>query len=694
MGGLEYETSEQTKSAANCPAVRLYVREARRVKSSFELDGSSLPAVVAICSEAQGMPLAILLAASWAEVYSPAEILAEMLGSLDFLKAEWAGLPERQRSVRAAFDYSWHLLETDEQALFQALCVFRSPFNREAAAAAAGAEPRHLRRLVDKSFLTPQAGEWYSIHSLLRQYGLERLNAQPGTGREVQSRCSAYFLGLLQQWETGLKSSRQVETLAAMDTRINDLRPAWVWAVGQENIERPEGGLEALCLYYEMRCRFLEGRGLCQEAFGILAGLHSREARRFLARLAVWDSRFLRLLGELQPARQRLEEAQALVDELPAHGLDGRAIQVLIYLEAGELAFTADLPAAREPLEKSVELYQQLGDDWGAAGALYRLGLNRHLAGDHANSNNLLMEALALFRTLGSPGGIANTQRILAYNQVRTGNTESGLSLMRQVIAASQSAGDRAQASLDLRTLGTILMWNGRYDRGIPLLAEALPTARELGSQYEMTFIQAALELAWMMTGQYERARQVHGQVQELARRNGFQREAAASRFALACVALVEQAPKAAQALLQESMAAYRQVDQQEELGWVLSMEAVCWLSLAEAALCRKRLAEAVEIALRIRGYIAALLALSAGALWLGSCQQPEKALELYGSAAAQPIFANSAFFHELFGEALQKSTASLPHELAEAARERGQQRPPWQNLEILRQELLAAEQR
>src|SRR3712207_6932284 len=58
----------------------------------------------------QGMPLALVLAAGWVHVLSFEEIAGEIAQSLDILESELHDLPERQRSVRAAFDYSWKRL--------------------------------------------------------------------------------------------------------------------------------------------------------------------------------------------------------------------------------------------------------------------------------------------------------------------------------------------------------------------------------------------------------------------------------------------------------------------------------------------------------------------------------------------------------------------------------------------------------
>lgn len=692
LGGLECPSPENLEAAAGCAAVRLFASGARWARTGFELDARSLPGVAAICAEAQGMPLAILLAAAWVEVLSPDEILAEMRRSLDFLQAEWAGLPPRQRSVRATFDYSWKLLEAGEQAIFQALCVFRGAFTRQAASQVSGATPAALRRLVDKSFVTPQAGEWHMVHALLRQYGLEKLNALPAASQEAHARYSAYYLEKLEGWEAGLKGARQLETLAELDARINDLRPAWEWSCGQGQIERLSRGLEGLCLYYELRARFVEGKSLCQESAAKLAQGRDLDeqpqTRLLLAHLAVWESRFCRLLGETEPARQRLEESQARLDGLVGFGLDARPIQALIHLEAGEAVFTADLAEAQRRLERSLALYRQIGDSWYVAGALCRLGVNRHHAGDYAGSDRLLSEAIVLYRELGASARVASVQRLVAQNLFRLGKTESALALMRQVIEFSWASGDKAQTMLDARTLALAMLYNGIYEEAHPLFQQALSLAQELGNRYEIAFIHVVFGLYGQMTGQYDLACRHLQMCLELARSDGFQREEATGLWSLGCITLVEKSAWEARPYFQESIARYRQVGHPDELSWALSLDAFCLLGGGEAEQARQRLVEALEITRSIQGYISTLLALAVSAIWLasqgGDNTFGEKALGFFALAARQPVFANSAWFAELFGKSIAARTAGLPAERAEAARARGRQSPLWQTIEEL----------
>ena len=50
-----------------------------------------------------------------------------------------------------------------------------------------------------------------------------------------------------------------------VDSKLADVRLAWELAAEHQDYERLAGGLEGLCLYFDLRCRFTEALSLCQE---------------------------------------------------------------------------------------------------------------------------------------------------------------------------------------------------------------------------------------------------------------------------------------------------------------------------------------------------------------------------------------------------------------------------------------------
>jgi predicted ATPase/class 3 adenylate cyclase len=105
-------------------AVALFVERARAAEPAFGITNENAPAVAEICVRLDGLPLAIELAASRVRLLEPGEILARLEQRLPLLTAGGANLPERQRTLRGAIDWSYELLEAPHRSLFRRLSIF------------------------------------------------------------------------------------------------------------------------------------------------------------------------------------------------------------------------------------------------------------------------------------------------------------------------------------------------------------------------------------------------------------------------------------------------------------------------------------------------------------------------------------------------------------------------------------------
>ncbi|HET9220883.1 MAG TPA: hypothetical protein VFO07_00180, partial [Roseiflexaceae bacterium] len=155
---------------ASYPGVQLFLERAARHTPDWGQGPGTIAATARLCRLLEGLPLGIELAAHWVGHYTPDDIAEAIQADLDFLAVRTRDLPDRHRSLRAVFDYAWHLLSAAEQRALARLSVFRGSFDGAAAEAVAEVDATTLVALVDKSLLRQAGAEHHSLHELLRQF--------------------------------------------------------------------------------------------------------------------------------------------------------------------------------------------------------------------------------------------------------------------------------------------------------------------------------------------------------------------------------------------------------------------------------------------------------------------------------------------------------------------------------------------
>src|SRR3954454_8653739 len=212
-------------------ALRLFVERARQGEPGFSLDDSAeLDHACRICRLVEGLPLGVELAASWVSMLSCAEIADEIEQNIDFLATSMRDVPERHRSLRAAFDQSWRLLSGEQQDVLARLSVLRGDYGREAAAAVAGADLRLLSVLVSKSLVRRSDFARYELHELLRQYASEKLAAESADAvAATRERHARFYLRVLNERRPALAGAGVVEVRDELRREVDNLRAAAEW---------------------------------------------------------------------------------------------------------------------------------------------------------------------------------------------------------------------------------------------------------------------------------------------------------------------------------------------------------------------------------------------------------------------------------------------------------------------------------
>ena len=251
-------------------AVALFTDRARQADMHFALDPVSGPAVAKIVARLDGMPLAIELAAARVEALGAPQLLDRIGDRFTLLTGGDRTAPSRQRSLAAAVEWSYRLLDEDEQRVFRAVSVFPGPFTLEAAEAVAGAVAGPIvLRLVDCSLLVaPRAGpdgrSRYAMLETLRAYGAGLLAE---TGEQEQAAAMAgYALRVAEQAAAGLQTGT-AEIAAALWLDAEDVMMSQVlaWAMHHDTAVALRLAV-ALAPWWLLRGRLAAGYLLLREA--------------------------------------------------------------------------------------------------------------------------------------------------------------------------------------------------------------------------------------------------------------------------------------------------------------------------------------------------------------------------------------------------------------------------------------------
>jgi predicted ATPase/DNA-binding SARP family transcriptional activator len=511
VGGMDFPRPTSSTLSASTDigrydAARLFLQGAGRVRPGFELTPANQADVVRICRLVDGLPLGILLAAAWVRMLTPAEIVTQIRQSLDFLTTDLHDVPARQRSMRAVFDHSWHLLTARERVVMQALSVFHGGCTRQAAERVTGATLRELRALMDKSLLewNPGLDGRYEMHELLRQYVAEKLGEVPAKEEAARDRHCAYYAGFLQQREADLIGWNQRRALAEIGDEIENVRASWDWAVDQGRIEDMDRSLESLAEFYRMRARFREGEEAFARAAHKLARVQSdidsrpetgRESRILLGKVLLQQGRFCDPLGLAGKGVELLQESLAILREL---GAQREMAYALCYL--------GEKPLCQEALA----IFQETGDRRGIALALRELAGVARGQGEHGPARHLFQESLAIFRELGNQEEIAFTLRVLGYMAWILGEYKAAKELYQESLSLYREIGDQRGVADSLEYLGSNALYGFReYDEAKQLLQESLAIYEEIGDLYGMAVALESLGGLADLQGEYAKAIQL-----------------------------------------------------------------------------------------------------------------------------------------------------------------------------------------
>jgi predicted ATPase/DNA-binding CsgD family transcriptional regulator/tetratricopeptide (TPR) repeat protein len=501
-------------------AVRLFADRAAASKPGFTVGPDNVAAITAICRALDGMPLAIELAAARVRALSVEQIVARLDDRFGLLTTGDRSAAPRQRTLRAAIEWSYELLTDPERALFRRLSIF-SGWSLEMAEQVCADEEIPAAEvlgltaaLVDKSLvvLDPEllGQARYRMLDTIREYAALRLAQADEAAtfrsgfRDYAIRTSEHNLALgMARIEASWPD--RVDVFRRYDVDAGNVIQILNWCLEQGDAEAGMRICAAVSPCWIVWGTFGEGGEWLRSFLALdMTGVPARvQGAATVVRgqltlssdpAAAWalgteglklcreaDDRYwvavgLNLLAEIALHTGRIDEAAVSADEALAIAQaagDGWNEGYALGTRAAIAARRGMLREAEQQATASVAVMRRIDQQWGAARALLGLGDLARFRNHPGEAHGWYVEALAILREIGARPEIARCLAGLGRVAMDLGAIEQARRHLTRSLRLSHATGSRIGVARGLEAFAALTGHEGRSELAVQLAAAA-----------------------------------------------------------------------------------------------------------------------------------------------------------------------------------------------------------------------------
>ena len=471
------------------PAVQLFVDRAQSHKASFELNEREAPAVAALVTRLEGIPLALELAAARVRSLSVADINTRLKDRYKLLTGGARVHDERQQTLRALVDWSYELLTEAEQTVLARLSAFAGGFDMPAAEAVCGAEPLLaddvldlIESLLEKSLVMlddRDEGMRYRMLETIRDYAREKLEQSGELDATLARHCEHFFV-MAKAANPGLEGPEQADWVWRVETELDNVRAAIALALagGVDPILAVKYAV-AMTGFWILRGYATEGRAVVRAALQLPEVMASDVAHAWAL---YTGSRLAESQGDLAEALRMLERCLEL-----RRGL-GNPVDIAATLSTMALARfqTGDMAGAETGEREALQIFVELGDRLGEAIGLLHLGQIAIYRGELDQARTLLEQSLAIARDTRTMDVEGECELHLGEAAIDGGAHEKASQHFKRSLIVCREGGDKRGEAAALWHLGQFDLLNADLASARARLGEALRSFSAFGMRAEL----------------------------------------------------------------------------------------------------------------------------------------------------------------------------------------------------------------
>ena len=443
---------ERFESLSRFASVQLFAQRAQAVQPTFKLTRENISAIVEICQQLDGLPLAIELATARIKTLTPQAMLQQLNRRLEWLTR--GSRDSIKQTLRGTIEWSYNLLSEPECIVLRRMAAFADGCTLRAAESicsdpvedtSESAVHREdvldlMVKLIDKSLVTTETNAQqvrYHLLGTVREFGREKLS-QAGELDSVLTRYLVHFAEYAEESESHLDGTDQAKWIRITEKEHNNFLAAMDYALTNQAVL--SYGLRigaAISLFWLERNHYQEG---------------------------------IKKLGKLLERTIAPEHQKVRAKMLYRSG----AMQTRVF----------NFNAAYKLCEQSIEIARTLDDKRILASALFYLGEICIAIQDYKQADTFLNESVAICWE-----SHFSTQLCIALTNLSTvlfeqGETERAISTGNEALAIAEGIHDTWGMSHALRSLGSIHRRIGERDISINYFERSLPYIREIGDRF------------------------------------------------------------------------------------------------------------------------------------------------------------------------------------------------------------------
>jgi predicted ATPase/DNA-binding CsgD family transcriptional regulator len=443
LGLPDLSNPESLSAVTEFEAVALFIQRAQAVKPDFAIPAEQAPVLAEICVRLDGLPLAIELATAQVKLFSLPSLLDQLESRLTFLQNGPRGLPERQRTLRGAIDWSYELLDAAEKTLFARLSVFQGGCTIEAVQAVCCHDLPidaldGLASLLNKNLLRheegPQGEPRFTMLETIQEYGRERLKVS-GHAEDTHHRHAEYYTSFAERAEPYTRGGlHQLRWLRRLETEHENMRAMYAWSMQGDDMKLGLRLVGVLAFFWWRQGHFSEGDKWTTHAVEA-----SSDAPPTVRANVLFAAGFMSIFHSHQERSKHLfRMALACYRDLGSRRDIGWTLINLSFLSYGQ---PDEYEQAVADCEESIAMFRELDDKPGIAQALTVLGVISRMQGDMPRAKEAYQESLNIGRETGDKLREVVMLGYLGNFALREGEAEQAQARYQQSLSMSEVIG-------------------------------------------------------------------------------------------------------------------------------------------------------------------------------------------------------------------------------------------------------------